>query len=156
MGRRMCVVAAALWLCAWAVGAAADDPLVGTWVTQSGKSRVEITQSKGKYAGTIVWLKTPNYPAEDDEAGTPILDRENRDKKKQKRTLKGLTILKNCVQAGKGQWTKGTIYDPDNGKTYKCNLTLKKNGVLNVRGYIGISLIGRTSLWTRYRGATQE
>ncbi len=51
--------------------------------------------------------------------------------------------------AGKQTWKKGTIYDPDNGKTYKCKVRLGDDGVLNVRGYIGVSMIGRTSLWTR-------
>ena len=52
---------------------------------------------------------------------------------------------------GDGLWKKGTIYDPDNGKTYKCKLRLVSDDVLNVRGYIGVSLIGRTSQWTRVK-----
>ena len=48
-------------------------------------------------------------------------------------------------------WHKGTIYDPKNGKTYDCKVTREENGNLNVRGYIGISLIGRTSYWRKVK-----
>jgi hypothetical protein len=47
------------------------------------------------------------------------------------------------------KWVDGRIYDPDNGKTYKCKMTLKEGGILHVRGYIGISALGRTTIWTR-------
>ena len=45
-----------------------------------------------------------------------------------------------------GEWTNGTIYDPTNGKTYSCVIKYR-NGKLDLRGYIGISLIGRTQTW---------
>ena len=51
---------------------------------------------------------------------------------------------------GGNTWAKGTIYDPEDGKTYKCKMTLTDPKTLGVRGYIGISLIGRTTVWTRY------
>ena len=44
---------------------------------------------------------------------------------------------------------KGTIYDPRDGKTYKCRMTLKKDGTLEVRGYLGLALFGKTVVWTR-------
>jgi uncharacterized protein (DUF2147 family) len=47
------------------------------------------------------------------------------------------------------EWSDGDIYDPEKGKTYSCTLSLKDSGTLKVRGYIGISLIGRTEIWTR-------
>jgi uncharacterized protein (DUF2147 family) len=43
----------------------------------------------------------------------------------------------------------GTIYDPENGKTYSCTIEMVNANTLNVRGYIGISLIGRTDVWKR-------
>ncbi len=60
----------------------------------------------------------------------------------------GLLILKGFRFDGK-QWVDGTIYDPDNGKTYKCNITMQDKNTLFVRGYIGISAIGRTTTWKR-------
>ncbi|RZL30018.1 MAG: DUF2147 domain-containing protein, partial [Pedobacter sp.] len=49
------------------------------------------------------------------------------------------------------KWIDGTIYDPKTGKTYSCNLTLKDNNTLNVRGYIGISIIGRSETFKRVK-----
>ena len=53
-------------------------------------------------------------------------------------------------------WSGGTIYDPDSGKTYKCNLELLPNGSLKVRGYIGFSLLGKNQIWTPYTEATLD
>ena len=61
-----------------------------------------------------------------------------------------MLIVKDFVYKGSGQWYKGTIYDPDNGKTYKCKIKYgDSDKVLKVRGFIGVSLLGRTTLWTR-------
>ena len=68
----------------------------------------------------------------------------------QNKPVIGLIIVKDFVYKGDGQWHKGTIYDPDNGKTYKCKIKFGDNEkVLKVRGFIGVSLLGRTTLWTR-------
>ena len=48
-------------------------------------------------------------------------------------------------------WQDGHIYDPKNGKEYKCTISLKDKNTINVRGFIGISLIGRTDVWTRVK-----
>ena len=61
----------------------------------------------------------------------------------QDRPLVGLTILEGVTYDGDGRWT-GTIYAPDQGRTYKAKLHLTEEGVLKVRGYIGITLLGRT------------
>jgi uncharacterized protein (DUF2147 family) len=53
------------------------------------------------------------------------------------------------VYVGKDRWKKGIIYAPDDGKTYKCKLTMEEPDRLKVRGYIGISMLGRTEEWTR-------
>jgi uncharacterized protein (DUF2147 family) len=63
--------------------------------------------------------------------------------------LIGLVILKDFAFNGKDKWEDGTIYDPNNGKTYSCVIRLKNESALEVRGYIGISLLGRTEVWTR-------
>jgi len=62
--------------------------------------------------------------------------------------LIGLTILKDFV-FDDNSWTGATIYDPRNGKTYSCKLSLKDNYTLNIRGYLGLSLFGRTESWTK-------
>ncbi|MCC6371479.1 MAG: DUF2147 domain-containing protein [Bacteroidia bacterium] len=127
--------------------AAADaDRIIGVWQTGSGKGRVQITKYGDKYGGKIVWLKEPN-----DENGKPKLDKKNPDVSKRQATTLGLNNLLGFKSTGKGKYEGGTIYDPENGKTYSCVMTLENDNVLKVRGYIGISLIGRTDTWTRVK-----
>ena len=60
----------------------------------------------------------------------------------------GLVILRGFTKDG-SQYVDGSIYDPDNGKTYDCKMTYKGGKKLAIRGYIGISLIGRTTVWEK-------
>jgi len=61
----------------------------------------------------------------------------------------GMTILWGLKKDG-DSWAGGEILDPHNGKTYRCKMTLSDDGKsLNVRGFIGISLIGRSQIWWR-------
>ncbi|HIJ74577.1 MAG TPA: DUF2147 domain-containing protein [Candidatus Hydrogenedentes bacterium] len=150
------VALAGLALQPLAQGGEEADAIVGTWVTGGGKSRVEITKARDRYYGKITWLKEPKYPAEDHEAGKEKRDRENPDQSKRERPILGLGLLNGFEYEGKNTWSKGTIYDPENGKTYKCKMTLRNPKTLHVRGYVGISLIGRTTVWHRYEGSKEE
>lgn len=116
------------------------DAVVGTWLTASGKAKVQIYKEGNKYNGKIIWLKIPTY-----EDGSPKTDKNNSDKTKQSVPLMGLNMLKNFV-FDEDEWEDGTIYDPENGKTYSCTIKYR-DGKLDLRGYIGISLIGRTQTW---------
>ena len=118
----------------------AVDALLGTWLTASGKAKVQIYKEGSKYNGKIVWLKNPTY-----EDGKIKVDKNNPDKAKQTTPLLGLNMLKGFV-FDEGEWNDGTIYDPENGKTYSCKIKYR-DGKLDLRGYIGISLIGRTQTW---------
>ncbi|MEO6849303.1 MAG: DUF2147 domain-containing protein, partial [Mucilaginibacter sp.] len=62
----------------------------------------------------------------------------------------GLELLKDFTFDGDDVYDDGTIYDPKNGKTYSCKMTLEGNQ-LKIRGYIGISLFGRSEIWTRVK-----
>jgi uncharacterized protein (DUF2147 family) len=132
------------------------DAILGVWATdpegEGGQAHIEITKTGGKYAGTIVWLEEPLYldDEEDEDYGKPKVDKNNPDLALQSRPIIGLELMKGFVFDGKETWKKGTIYDPDNGKTYKCKLKIGDDGELRVRGYIGFSMIGRTSEWTRF------
>ncbi len=139
-------------------GVSADDgdALLGLWATDpeggGGEAHVEITKEDGKYLGRIVWLAEPLYPPGDPKGtpGEPKTDLNNPDPDSQMNPVIGLVIVKDFVYKGNGQWYKGTIYDPDNGKTYKCKIKYgDSDKVLKVRGFIGVSLLGRTTLWTR-------
>lgn len=117
------------------------DMIVGTWLTEGGKAKIQIYKSGDKYSGKIVWLKEPNY-----EDGTPKVDKNNPDPKKRKNPILGINLISNFV-FDDDQWENGLIYDPESGKTYNCKITYNKGGWIQVRGYIGFSLIGKSQVW---------
>ena len=140
----LCVSATAAW--------AADDAdgVLGTWVTAGGDARIQVVKHGDAYEGSIVWLKEPEYPADDKTMPSkPKVDRENPDPSLRNRPVLGLPLLQGFKYAGDGVWSDGHIYDPKSGKLYSCHLTLMMDGRLKVRGYVGISLFGRTEIWTR-------
>lgn len=121
------------------------DAILGKWVNSTGEAHVEIKKRSDKYFGKIVWIKDPKGTE-----GTVKTDLKNPDASLRKQPILGMEILKNFVYDD-GKWTDGTIYDPKSGKTYSCNMTMKENGDLSMRGYIGISLIGRSEIWKRVK-----
>jgi len=76
------------------------------------------------------------------------MDSNNPNANLKSKPLVGAIILRD-FEFVDGEWTNGRIYDPENGKDYKCYMRFKDPNTLNVRGYIGISMIGRTEVWTR-------
>jgi uncharacterized protein (DUF2147 family) len=133
-----------------AAQAADNDAVLGKWITQNGKSTVEIFSCGAKLCGKIVALKNPLYTdSTEGPVGTAKVDRKNPDMKLRKRPLLGLQIMEGFVAGGNSAWGDGTIYDADSGKTYKCKMKRTSSSQLEIRGYIGISLFGRTEVWTR-------
>lgn len=121
----------------------AQDPIEGLWYNEEKTAKIKIYKAKNdKFYGKIDWLKEP---VKDGKART---DEKNPDKDKKNEPLLGLVILKGFEKSGKDEYEDGTIYDPNNGKTYSCIITHKGNQ-LDVRGYVGFSWIGRTAVWTR-------
>jgi uncharacterized protein (DUF2147 family) len=120
------------------------DKLLGVWEPSHGKARVKINKVGNKYYGKIVWLREPNYPD-----GSKKVDKNNPDSKMHTTPLLGYSILKDFEYSGKKSWSNGTIYDPENGSTYNCTIKLTNDNTIEVRGYIGVSAIGRTDTWTR-------
>ncbi|TDB68289.1 DUF2147 domain-containing protein [Arundinibacter roseus] len=127
--------------------AQSPDAVTGTWLTGSKKGHVEIYKQGSRYFGKIVWLKEPNDPA----TNKPKTDSNNPDPAKRKQPLVGLVNLKGFAFEGDNTWVDGTIYDPENGKEYSCKMTLRGNSTLDVRGYVGVSLLGRTDTWQRVK-----
>jgi len=139
------------------VSALATDgnAIVGVWATDpeggGGPAHVEIYANGDQFDGKIIWLEEPLYTAEDagETAGVPKEDHNNPDPALRSRPIVGLIIMEGFIFDGKDTWQKGTIYGPDNGKTYKCKVRIGDNGELKVRGFIGFSMLGRTEVWTR-------
>ncbi|MFP4470811.1 MAG: DUF2147 domain-containing protein [Bacteroidales bacterium] len=123
------------------------DDVTGLWLNEDGDAHIKIENRDGKYYGNIVWLKEPL----DEETGKPKLDDENPDPELQKRPVMGLELLTGFVFDGEDEWEDGDIYDPKSGKTYSCYMEFTDRSMdkLKVRGYIGVSLLGRTTYWTR-------
>jgi uncharacterized protein (DUF2147 family) len=122
---------------------AAPTTPIGKWKTiddssKKAKSIVEIYDQGGKLYGKIIKLFR-----EKGEDPDPKCDKCTGAKKNQK--IIGLVILEGMSQDG-DEWKGGTITDPENGKAYKCKMKLE-NGKLKVRGFIGVSLLGRTQYW---------
>lgn len=63
--------------------------------------------------------------------------------------LIGMVMLHGFIYDGDNKWKGGQIYDPNNGKTYQCELELINQNKLSVRGYIGFPIFGRSEVWTK-------
>jgi len=124
----------------------------GRWYAEGGAAQIEIAPCGDALCGEVVWLRSPF-----DENGCPLTDRQNSDEAMQQRSIVGLQILSNLrpEQADAGSWSGGSIYDPTSGRTYRCIASLDGPNRLRVRGYLGITLIGRTTTWIRV-GAEQS
>jgi len=129
------------------------DRVVGLWLTGDRDAHVRIERVGERYQGTIVWLKEPEYPADDDQgmAGRAKVDRENPDRARRATPIVGLRIVEGFRFEDEA-WRGGTIYDPNDGKTYKCRMWFEGE-TLKVRGYVGFSLFGRSQDWTRVADA---
>jgi len=118
--------------------------LVGKWKTiddETGKTKsiIQIYEQNGKYYGKIVELLLPEDKGKlcDKCSGT------NKNK-----PIEGMVIMEGMNKEGDG-FSGGKIMDPKSGKTYKCSIEFDGKDALKVRGFIGISLIGRTQTWKR-------
>jgi uncharacterized protein (DUF2147 family) len=121
------------------------DAIVGVWKTGEGNAIVRIYKNNDKYQGKVVWLKEPLDP----ETGKPKLDKNHPEESARTRPILGLVNVWGFVYKDKNVWEEGNIYDPKNGNTYSCSIKMSNNNTLEVRGFIGVSLIGRTDIWTR-------
>jgi len=120
--------------------------ILGTWLNVKQTAHIRIEQVNNKVQGKIVWLKQPN-----DDKGNPITDINNPDKKKRENPVLGLYVLKGFTYSGNGKWEGGTIYAPELGKVYDCEISINDPNKLEVRGFIGVSFVGRTDIWTRVK-----
>jgi uncharacterized protein (DUF2147 family) len=122
---------------------AQEEKVLGTWLNEEETSHIRVFKAtNGNYYGKIEWLK------EDPER----LDIHNPEESKQSEPLLGLMILKEFeYNADKERWDEGTIYDPDNGKTYDCFMWFDGDfNTLYIKGYVlGMKFIGRETIWKR-------
>ena len=115
----------------------------GRWLSGDGDGWIEIALAGDSLTGKIAG--SPN----DKPGDEPRFDDLNPDPALRDRPLLGLTIMSGFIYEGDGRWTGGRIYDPNSGKTYRATIRQVNANKLKLRGYIGISLFGRTDTWTR-------
>jgi uncharacterized protein (DUF2147 family) len=122
----------------------------GRWLTQGKSGVVEIYRcGDGALCGRLVW-----YRIKPNETDPLLIDRHNPNPALRDRSLCGLVIMWGMRPEGPDTWSDGSLYDPESGNTYSGKLTLNPDdGTLSLRGYLGISLPGRTEHWTRFTQA---
>ena len=122
-----------------------ENDICGKWIEEKKQSHIEIYKTdNNQYEGRIVWLLEPI-----NEEGEIKKDTKNPDITLRNQTIDGLIIVKNLEYLDNDEWGKGNIYDARSGKTYSLNAKLKNKNTLFMRGYIGFSLIGKSTIWTR-------
>ncbi len=125
---------------------AGDLSPVGVWETiddntNKAKSHIQIWAHKGHLYGRVIKLIDSPEP-------NPLCD--ECEGKNHNKPIIGMIIMWQLKKEASGWWKGGHIMDPENGKTYRCKVRVTNGGRnLEVRGYIGISLLGRTQVWNR-------
>jgi len=118
---------------------------LGHWYAEGGAAQVEITECDGGLCGRVSFLRSPF-----DENGCELRDVNNPDPQQRSRPVLGLEILNAGQRSASdtSEWS-GSIYDPASGHTYRCDIRSDGDDRLQLRGYVGIPLIGRTTTWFR-------
>ena len=127
---------------------AAGDAILGKWWFPKKNGKMEVRREKGVYFGKVVAYDKPG-----------ALDKYNPDPELAKRPFVGIDMLQDFTyDANKKEWSGGTIYDGDSGKTYSCTLWFEgaDTAKLNARGYVGISLFGRTEVFDRVTAKDEQ
>lgn len=122
------------------------DAVVGKWLSSKKRNQVQIYKQGNKYYGKLVWLLEPNDP----DTQRPKVDKENPDANLRNRPLMNMQLIKGLVYKGNNTWGEGEVYNPEDGRTYGCEVVLRNPNTVDMRGYIiGFNLVSKTRTWTR-------
>lgn len=121
-----------------------NSDVIGEWYNAEKDAIITIFEDNNTLSGKITWMLNPN-----DENGNPKKDPLNPKEDLRDRDRLGLVMMTKFAYQKDNVWDGGTLYDPKTGKTYSGMITLKDKNTLDLRGYVGIALLGRTSTWTR-------
>jgi uncharacterized protein (DUF2147 family) len=119
------------------------DKILGVWFTENKDGKVQVYRVGDKYYGKLIWGKDM-FEA---DGITSKKDKNNSDNSLRDRDIKNLVILSDLSYDDR-EWAGGKIYDPLSGKTYSCKVKWSENK-LDIRGYAGIAIFGRTTIWTK-------
>lgn len=143
--RLVAVVAPCMLAAATSPPALAADPR-GTWLTQDKDAALTISSCGAQLCGRIIWLKSAT-----DRGGALRRDEKNPDPGKQGQRICGLVVIKGLEPSGPDTWT-GSVYNPEDGKTYQGSVTVLSQDALKVRAYLALPIFGRNQTWTRVSG----
>ena len=127
-----------------------DDPdaVMGRWLSSKKRNQIQIYKHSNTYTGKLVWMREPTDP----KTGKLKTDRQNPNEQLRSRPLLDLVIMSDLHYKGNNVWGDGQVYNPEDGKTYGCEVTLRDANSLDVRGYVlGITMLGKTNTWTRVK-----
>jgi uncharacterized protein (DUF2147 family) len=121
--------------------------VTGRWLTQDGKGVIAIAACGSSICGHIDWMK----PLKDAPPGSVPRDKHNPDPARRQQPICGLEIIYGFQRdrSAANSWVQGAIYDPDSGNIYHANIKLMDPQHLQLRGYVGIPLLGESQIWTR-------
>ena len=150
MGTRAAIAFALVVLGGTVHAAVPTSSMTGTWLVESGEAQVKVERCGDALCGTVAWMRDPH-----DEHGNEKIDIFNPDETLRDRKVVGLRIMEVFPKKDKLVW-KGAIYDPNDGKTYRCTVEPESGNLIKFRGYIGIPLFGRTTHWTRVESTSSD
>ena len=125
---------------------AQSNDILGVWLEEKKESKIEVYKKGNSFFGKIIWLKEPL-----DEDGNIKLDKKNPNNSMRENPINGLVIMKDLKYKKKGEWSNGEIYDARSGKTYSLEVYMTNQNKLDLRGYLGFTLFGKTTTWTRVK-----
>lgn len=122
-----------------AISANAATPLDGYWLTENERSVIKVEECDMGLCGYVYWIID----------GGMQTDSNNPEETLRGRPMCGLPILWGMEKQSATEWEDGKIYKADDGDIYDANLELLDDGTLKVRGYLGLSWLGKTQIWKR-------
>ena len=115
------------------------EPTERLWLTENKRSVIKIFQCEDGICGNIHWII---------EGGMQT-DSNNPDESRRNTPMCGLPILWGLEKEQAGVWENGNIYKADDGYLYSADIEFQEDGTLKVRGYLGVSWLGKTQIWNR-------
>lgn len=127
--------------------AQAPDDLCGIWLTEDSRGKIQIYKNTtlGTYEGKVIWQQNPN-----DANGKEKIDTKNPDPKLRTRSFQNMVVITGLKwDAEDKRWYDGKVYNPEDGNFYSCKARMDDKNTIFFRGYLLVSLLGKTTTWRR-------
>jgi uncharacterized protein (DUF2147 family) len=133
-----------------AAPAVPGDAILGEWWTENNEGRIRFTRDKeGFYRGTTTCCQ---HSA--DDKNNPAIDIHNPKPELRNRSTLGIVLIWK-LKYEDGEYVDGYVYNPRDGKTYRMKMEVLDKETLQIRGYMGIALLGQTQIWKRAHVTSQ-